>query len=89
MKERYGKEVKEKAPDDPTNEDLLEMKLESTYINKCVKETRTKTDLHIPLLRTSSGQKSFAYRGVCIWNNLTCETNTSRTFFVFKAKLKG
>ena len=33
----------------------------------------SKADLHIPLLRTSSGQKSFAYKGVCIWNNLTCE----------------
>ena len=34
----------------------------------------SKTNLHLPLLRTSSEQKSFAYRGVCIWNNLTCET---------------
>ena len=48
----------------------------------------SKTDLHIPLLRTSSGQKSFAYMGVFIWNNLTCETKTSRSFSAFKAKLK-
>ena len=26
----------------------------------------SKTDLYIPLLRTSLGQKSFAYRGVCM-----------------------
>ena len=45
----------------------------------------SKMDLHIPLLRTSSGQKSVAYRGVCIWNNLTCETKASSTFSAFKA----
>ena len=49
----------------------------------------SKTDLHIPLLRTSSEQKSFAYRGVCIWNYLTCETKTSRSFSAFKVKLEG
>ena len=48
----------------------------------------TETDLHIPLLRTSLGQKSFAYRRVCIWNNLTCETKTSRSFSTFKAKIE-
>ena len=31
----------------------------------------SKTDLHVPLLKTSSGQNSFVYREVCIWNNLT------------------
>ena len=32
-----------------------------------IKELRdSKTGLHIPLLRTSSERKSFAYRGVCI-----------------------
>ena len=37
----------------------------------------SKTDLDTPQLRTSSGQKSFAYRRVCIWNNLTTTTTTS------------
>ena len=49
----------------------------------------SKTDLHIPLLRTSMGQNSFAYRGVCIWNNLTYETQTSKSFSAFQAKLKA
>ena len=48
----------------------------------------SKTDLYIPLLKTSLRQKSFAYRGVCIWDNLTCETKASRSFSSFKAKLK-
>ena len=47
----------------------------------------SKTELHIPLLRTSSGLKSFVHRGVCIWNNLTYETKTSKSFSAFKAKL--
>ena len=31
------------------------------------------TDLHIPLFKTSSGQKSFEFRGARIWNNLSNE----------------
>ena len=49
----------------------------------------SKTDLHILLLKISSGQKSFAYRAVCIWNNLTNETKTSKSFSAFNAKLKA
>ena len=30
----------------------------------------SKTDFHIPLLRTSCGRNSFVYSGACIWNNL-------------------
>ena len=30
----------------------------------------SKTDLHVPLLRTSSGQNSFTYREACISKNL-------------------
>ena len=41
--------------------------------------TNSKTNLHTPVLRTSSGQKTFAYRGVCIWNNLSNETKYSTT----------
>ena len=34
----------------------------------------SKTDFHIPLLWTTSGQKNLSYSGVCIWNNLTNNT---------------
>ena len=30
----------------------------------------SKTDLRLPLLRTSTGQKSFAYRGARVWSDL-------------------
>ena len=47
------------------------------------------TDLHITLSRTSSGQKSVACRGVCIWNNLSNEPKASISSSAFKAKLKA
>ena len=46
-----------------------------------------KTDPHIPLSRTSWGQNSFVYRGVCIWNILTYEIEAGKSFFALKAKL--
>ena len=30
----------------------------------------SKTELRLPLLRTSTGQKSFAYRGAKVWSDL-------------------
>ena len=42
------------------------------------------TDLHIPPLKTSMGQKSFGYRGVRFWNNLIDEAKEARTFFALK-----
>ena len=46
------------------------------------KELRnSSTDLYIPRLKTSKGQKSF---GVRVWNNLTDEAKEARTYLVFK-----
>ena len=46
---------------------LFEMLSENT-----IRELRnTKTDLKLPLLKTSSGQKCFSYRGARLWNNLS------------------
>ena len=42
------------------------------------------TDLYIPRLRTSMGQKSFGYRGVRFWNNLIDEAIEAKTYFAFK-----
>ena len=33
----------------------------------------TDTDLKLPLLKTSAGQKSFSYRGARLWNSLSRE----------------
>ena len=34
------------------------------------RHTRKRDLLHIPLYRTASKQRTFAYRGTSIWNNL-------------------
>ena len=49
----------------------------------------SETNLHIPLLKASSGYKSFADSGVRMWNNLIYEAKTSRSFSAFKPKLKA
>ena len=45
------------------------------------------TDLRIPLFKTSSGQKSFEFRGAPIWNNLSNEAKQASIFLAFKHKL--
>ena len=37
------------------------------------------TDVHIPRMKTSNGQKSFAYRGTKVWNDLDSETKFAST----------
>ena len=50
-----------------------------------VRELRnTKTDLKLPLLKTSSGQKCFSYRGARLWNNLSADAKNAQTKFQFK-----
>ena len=50
-----------------------------------VRELRnTKTDLKLPLLKTSRGQKCFYYRGSRLWNNLSADAKNAQTKFQFK-----
>ena len=37
------------------------------------------TDVHVPRMKTSTGQKSFAYRGTKVWNDLDSETKFAST----------
>ena len=46
------------------------------------------TDLKIPLCKTSHGQRSFSYRGVTIWNQLSHEIETAPPLATFRMKLK-
>ena len=48
---------------------------------------KSNTDLHIPLFKTFSGQKSFEFRGARIWKNLSNEAKRASTFLAFKCKL--
>ena len=43
----------------------------------------SKTDLRLPLLRTSTGQKSFAYRGAKVWSDLDSVVKASLSFCSF------
>ena len=53
-----------------------------------IRELRnTKTDLKMPLLKTSSGQKCFSYRVARLWNNLSVDAKSAKTQTQFK-KLK-
>ena len=51
--------------------------------------TRKHDLLHIPLYRTASGQRTFAYRGTCIWNNLDNNIKQCVSFQSFKQAIKG
>ena len=44
----------------------------------------SKTDLRLPLLRTSTGQKSFAYRGAKVWSDLDSVVKASASFSSFR-----
>ena len=47
----------------------------------------SKTDLRIPMFKSSYGQKSFEFRGANNWNNLRNEAKTANTFLAFKSNL--
>ena len=52
-----------------------------------VKLRNSEYDLHIPLFKTSNGQKSFSYRGVNVWNSLEPEVKQAPSLFAFKLRL--
>ena len=49
----------------------------------------TSTDLRIPFCKTSNGQRSFSYRWVTVWNQLSLEIKTAPSLAAFKTKLKS
>ena len=58
--------------------------LERSSQNTVRKLRNTKTDLKLPLLKISSGQKCFSYRGARLWNNLSADAKNAQTKFQFK-----
>ena len=49
----------------------------------------SKTDFRLPLLRTSTGQKSFAYRGAKVWSDLDGVVKASSSFCSFRRNYKA
>ena len=45
--------------------------------------------MEIPFCKTSNGQRSFSYRGVTVWNQLSLEIKTAPSLAAFKTKLKS
>ena len=51
--------------------------------------TRSGQKLNVPLFKTASGQRTFYYRTVGLWNNLDSLFKSSRSVQVFKRTLKN
>ena len=47
------------------------------------------TNVHTPRMRTSNGQKSFAYCGAKVWNDVDSETKLASSIQCFKSRLKN
>ena len=52
-----------------------------------VKLRNSETDLRVPLMKTTNGQKSFSYRGAHLWNNLEPEVKQAPSLYAFKRRL--
>ena len=64
-------------------------KLFTTREQTSGRSTRNCQKLQIPLFKTSTGQKSFIFRAVTIWNNLPQSLKLSMNFKDFKRKLRN
>ena len=51
--------------------------------------TRQSQHLNTPLFKSTTGQKTFYYRAVKLWNERRSEIKISMTIWDFKRKLKG
>ena len=51
------------------------------------RNTRQSNDLNIPLCRLATGQRSFAYRGAKIWNELSDDLRSLTSVKAFKGHL--
>ena len=51
--------------------------------------TRSSTQLNIPLFKTKSGQRTFYYRTVALWNALKPHFKFSESVTIFKRKMKA
>ena len=61
----------------------------STRSQVHTRKTRNKDKLHIPSFRSTTGQRSFSYRAVQLWNDLPESLANIGSFNVFKNAIKG
>ena len=53
------------------------------------RNTRNVNTIQIPLFRTAAGQRTFAFRGAKIWNNLNADVRENTNLCSFKKTLKS
>ena len=53
------------------------------------RNTRNNDKLNIPFFRSATGQRSFSYRAVQLWNDLPESLTNMESFNVFKNAIKG
>ena len=70
---------------------LVPMYLSNIFSKNSTRDTiylrNSENDVRVPLFKTANGQKSFAYRGAHLWNNLESEVKKAPSLFVFKHRL--
>ena len=64
--------------------DYLSTLFERLSQNTIKELQNTKTDLKLPLLKTSNGQKCFSYRGARLWNNLSANVERAQNQHQFE-----
>ena len=56
----------------------------------CKRELRnTKTDLTVPRRKSAFGQKCFSYEGAKLWNDLSIEVKSSKSYEIFKKRINN
>ena len=70
---------------------LVPMYLSNIFSRNSTRDTiylrNSENDVRVPLFKTANGQKSFAYRGAHLWNNLESKVKKAPSLFVFKHRL--
>ena len=56
----------------------------------CKRELRnTKTDLTVPRRKSAFGQKCLSYKGAKLWNDLSIEVKSSKSYEIFKKRINN
>ena len=66
--------------------------LSTQFIRRCDvtnRRTRSSQILNIPRFKTASGQRTFYYRAVTLWNSLSNDLKLCESVNVFKRRLKN
>ena len=64
--------------------------LSTQFIRRCdVTNRRTRSLINIPRFRTASGQRTFCYRAVTLWNTLSNDLKLCESVDQFKRRLRS